>query len=337
MGCRAVGSEEPELDATLVVAAIAGLMLQQLASDLPDFEGRVLRPALERLFAPHRQRGDPVLACRFARVEEHDGIAYREAGPADGPVALFAARLPGPPRSCGATRWRRWPRPAGAAWPRTCPGYGDSSPTCPARGSASGGAGAVPLGPGPGGRAAGGPRLGRADRPALGLRPPRARRRAGGHLRHRLLPRRQVARHGRGHAHAGRGRGSSWTTPPAELLARCSGQLCPGIDRGRPRRVLQGLSTPERRHGDAGHVPLGRLREARALRGQAGRAGRAHPDHLGRGGRRSPRSPARTACASRDPGVRAGGARGHRATSCGGPGAGALLPRSSRRFLRRAR
>jgi DNA-binding transcriptional regulator YbjK len=50
MGCRAVGSEEPELDATVIVATIAGLMLHQLASDLPDFEGRVLRPALERLF-----------------------------------------------------------------------------------------------------------------------------------------------------------------------------------------------------------------------------------------------------------------------------------------------
>lgn len=51
MGCRAVGSDEPALDATVVVATIAGLMLQQLASDVPDFEGQVLRPALERLFA----------------------------------------------------------------------------------------------------------------------------------------------------------------------------------------------------------------------------------------------------------------------------------------------
>ncbi len=50
MGCRAVGSLEPELDATLVVAAIAGLMLQQLASESPGFEHEVLRPALERLF-----------------------------------------------------------------------------------------------------------------------------------------------------------------------------------------------------------------------------------------------------------------------------------------------
>jgi DNA-binding transcriptional regulator YbjK len=51
MGCRAVGSDEPELDGTLVVAAIAGLMLQGLAADTRDFEASVLRPALERLFA----------------------------------------------------------------------------------------------------------------------------------------------------------------------------------------------------------------------------------------------------------------------------------------------
>jgi DNA-binding transcriptional regulator YbjK len=51
MGCRAVGSDTPELDGTLVVAAIAGLMLQGLAADVPDFERDVLRPALERLFS----------------------------------------------------------------------------------------------------------------------------------------------------------------------------------------------------------------------------------------------------------------------------------------------
>jgi DNA-binding transcriptional regulator YbjK len=51
MGCRAVGSDEPALDGTLVVAAIAGLMLQGLATDSDSFEQEVLRPALERLFA----------------------------------------------------------------------------------------------------------------------------------------------------------------------------------------------------------------------------------------------------------------------------------------------
>ncbi len=61
MGCRAVGSVEPELDATLVVAAIAGLMLQQLTSDAPGFELEVLRPALERLFA-RIAAGSPVTA-----------------------------------------------------------------------------------------------------------------------------------------------------------------------------------------------------------------------------------------------------------------------------------
>ncbi len=50
MGCRAVGSEEPELDAHIVVAALTGLMLEQLAGAREDFEEAVMRPALDRLF-----------------------------------------------------------------------------------------------------------------------------------------------------------------------------------------------------------------------------------------------------------------------------------------------
>jgi TetR/AcrR family transcriptional regulator, regulator of biofilm formation and stress response len=51
MGCRAVGSAEPEVDARLVVSALTGLMLEQLASGEEDFEEAVLRPVLERLFS----------------------------------------------------------------------------------------------------------------------------------------------------------------------------------------------------------------------------------------------------------------------------------------------
>ena len=51
MGCRAVGSDQAALDATIVVATIAGLMLQQLTGHGESFEAAVLRPALERLFA----------------------------------------------------------------------------------------------------------------------------------------------------------------------------------------------------------------------------------------------------------------------------------------------
>jgi DNA-binding transcriptional regulator YbjK len=51
LGCRAVGSDEPELDARVVVAALTGLMLEQLASGREDFEEEILRPALERLFS----------------------------------------------------------------------------------------------------------------------------------------------------------------------------------------------------------------------------------------------------------------------------------------------
>ncbi len=55
--CRAVGSQEPELDARIVVAAVTGLMLEQLASGRADFGEDVMRPALERLFA--RLAGEP--------------------------------------------------------------------------------------------------------------------------------------------------------------------------------------------------------------------------------------------------------------------------------------
>lgn len=50
MGCRAVGSADPPLDARVVVSALTGLMLEQLASGNPEFEEAILRPTLERLF-----------------------------------------------------------------------------------------------------------------------------------------------------------------------------------------------------------------------------------------------------------------------------------------------
>jgi len=49
MGCRAIGSNDPALDARVVVATITGLMLEQLAGGRSDFETEVMRPALERL------------------------------------------------------------------------------------------------------------------------------------------------------------------------------------------------------------------------------------------------------------------------------------------------
>ena len=50
LGVRAVGSADPETDATLVVATISGLVLGQLVNPRERFEQTVLRPALERLF-----------------------------------------------------------------------------------------------------------------------------------------------------------------------------------------------------------------------------------------------------------------------------------------------
>ena len=50
VGLRAAGAPDPKGDAPLVVAAIMGFMLGQLVNPAEDFERRVFRPALERLF-----------------------------------------------------------------------------------------------------------------------------------------------------------------------------------------------------------------------------------------------------------------------------------------------
>jgi TetR/AcrR family transcriptional regulator, regulator of biofilm formation and stress response len=50
VGCRSIGTSEPEIDARVVVATLTGLMLQQLAGGREDFETAVMRPTLERLF-----------------------------------------------------------------------------------------------------------------------------------------------------------------------------------------------------------------------------------------------------------------------------------------------
>jgi len=51
LGLRAAGSPDPRADAPLLVAAITGFMLGQLVTPAEDFEERIFRPALERLFA----------------------------------------------------------------------------------------------------------------------------------------------------------------------------------------------------------------------------------------------------------------------------------------------
>ena len=57
VGLRATGSPDPAGDAVLVVAAITGLMVGQLASPDANFEDEVMRPALERLFGLLTQPG----------------------------------------------------------------------------------------------------------------------------------------------------------------------------------------------------------------------------------------------------------------------------------------
>ena len=51
LGLRAAGVANPQADAPLVVATITGFMLGQLVSPVDDFEERIFRPGLERLFA----------------------------------------------------------------------------------------------------------------------------------------------------------------------------------------------------------------------------------------------------------------------------------------------
>jgi TetR/AcrR family transcriptional regulator, regulator of biofilm formation and stress response len=51
LGLRATGDPDPRADAPLVVAAITGLLLGQLANPHPNFEQAVFRPSLERLFS----------------------------------------------------------------------------------------------------------------------------------------------------------------------------------------------------------------------------------------------------------------------------------------------
>jgi TetR/AcrR family transcriptional regulator, regulator of biofilm formation and stress response len=60
MGLRAVGSTDPVADARLVVGAITGMMLGELAHPQPNFEDEVFRPALERLFTLLTEHQRPV-------------------------------------------------------------------------------------------------------------------------------------------------------------------------------------------------------------------------------------------------------------------------------------
>lgn len=62
LGLRAVGAPDPAGDARIVVATISGLLLGQLADPAPDFEERIFRPALERLFASLAE-GSPLRAA----------------------------------------------------------------------------------------------------------------------------------------------------------------------------------------------------------------------------------------------------------------------------------
>ncbi|MEA2379403.1 MAG: hypothetical protein QOK00_2568 [Thermoleophilaceae bacterium] len=61
LGLRATGGPDPSADAPLIVATITGFMLGQLVTPVDDFEERIFRPALERLFTKLTERA-PVSA-----------------------------------------------------------------------------------------------------------------------------------------------------------------------------------------------------------------------------------------------------------------------------------
>ena len=57
LGLRATGAPDPRGDAPLLVATLTGFMLGQLVNPADDFQERILRPALERLFTKLTEPG----------------------------------------------------------------------------------------------------------------------------------------------------------------------------------------------------------------------------------------------------------------------------------------
>ena len=57
LGLRSAGAPDPRADAPLLVATITGFMLGQLVTPADDFEERIFRPALERLFTKLTEPG----------------------------------------------------------------------------------------------------------------------------------------------------------------------------------------------------------------------------------------------------------------------------------------
>ena len=111
------------------------------------------------------------------------------------------------------------------------------------------------------------PRLGRAHRPALGLRPPREGARAR-HLRDRLLPRRQVARPGQGDAHRGRGRADRRRHDAPGASARCSPRVAPGIGEHAIDEYFKAYADPVRRRGQLELYRSGDFAELEPYRGR---------------------------------------------------------------------
>ena len=179
-------------------------------------------------------------------------------------------------RTCGRTCCRPW-RDAGLARGRARPGrlrrLAAAARRAPARGPTTSRAlddfvaehGLAP-------RRAGRPRLGRADRPALGVRPAVRGARAGDH-EHRLLPRRQVARPGaRGCAPRARASRSSRSHHPRDVRRAAAQRVGEHHRARRSTSTGRATRTTSAARRTSRSTARGELRGARRVRRQARRA-----------------------------------------------------------------
>src|SRR3954453_7134272 len=190
-------------------------------------------------------------------------LAFREAGSPEAPVALM---LHGYPNSSYLFR-NVMPAAAEAGWRAVAPdmrGFGDTPPAGRREwdvGGARRGTRRVRRRRAARAARAGGPRLGRADRVAVGGREPGIGQGAGADG-HRLLPRRQVARAGAGDADAGRTR-RTVRVDDARRLRRRDESGRAARDRRGGRGVLEGVRHGGPAAGASHALSLRGLREAR--------------------------------------------------------------------------
>ena len=135
MGCRAVGSSEPELDARIVVAALTGLMLEQLASGSGRLRGTRCCARRSSGCSPASRRASAHSRCSLASVPEFAGNGIPGGRPGRRPGRADAARLPRVVVHVARAARRRRRRRAGTPSRPTCRASATPRRTRPARGS----------------------------------------------------------------------------------------------------------------------------------------------------------------------------------------------------------